>query len=107
MGWGNPKIVDWNEITPNINSMIAPIRFIGEYDKIPELELRYRGDIVIIKDRTYMYTGEKWEELASTISEPVWEAPKPQFTYFHNCPNCGAPMKSHKCPYCGTEDYGR
>ena len=27
--------------------------------------------------------------------------------YITNCPNCGAPMKNHKCIYCGTEDYGR
>ena len=22
-----------------------------------------------------------------------------------NCPNCGAPIESHKCPYCGTVFY--
>ena len=103
MSWGNPKIVDWNEIEQNI----SPIHFVGEYDKIPELELRCRGDLIVVNNNTYMYTGEKWEELGSTINEPVWETPKSQFTYFHNCPNCGAPMKNHKCSYCGTEDYGR
>ena len=107
MGWGNPKIVDWKEIEQNINSMVMPTHFIGVYDDFPELQLMYRGDIVIIKDRTYMYTGKEWEELVSTISEPVWEAPKPQVTYLHNCPNCGAPMHNHKCSYCGTEDYGK
>lgn len=23
----------------------------------------------------------------------------------HNCPNCGAPISSAKCPYCGTTFY--
>ena len=65
MGWGNPKIVDWKEIEQNINSMVMPTHFIGVYDDFPELQLMYRGDIVIIKDRTYMYTGKEWEELVS------------------------------------------
>ena len=32
------------------------------------------------------------------------ESPLPKNKrYLTNCPNCGAPLKSHKCEYCGSE----
>lgn len=63
------------------------------------------GDVDIIEDiglddDTYCYslkdTEVGFKESAETNSDFLKETLK------HNCPNCGAPVKSHTCEYCGT-----
>lgn len=95
------KVIDWAE---EIQEVIAPaLHFVGPYDA--HIKYEY-GDICIMEDICYIYTGSNnWEEISSTVSTQIWESPK--LKYLHNCPNCGARMLSHKCEYCGTEDYGK
>lgn len=79
-------------------------KFIGSADELPENGSV--GDICAIPNPykpsgylDYMYDGTKWVEIDDYVDtqEP---------THIHlptNCVNCGAPLTSHKCSFCGTE----
>lgn len=74
--------------------------FISEYD--PNVFYNYGSVVCTRRGEMWMFDGNDWHSLGSvesTRTTPV--------QYTTNCPNCGAPMKNHKCMYCGTEDYGR
>ena len=74
--------------------------FMGEYD--PNIFYDY-GAITIRHGENWIFNGSTWERLGMSASLETNEVKE----YVTNCPNCGAPMRSHKCMYCGTEDYGR
>lgn len=96
------KIIDWNEIRAEQISL--PITFKGTYDEFPDLQLMYRGNVCIIKDKTYIHSGTSWEELGTTSDEPIWESPKWYPYTKTNCRNCGAALfYNGRCAYCGTE----
>ena len=66
------------------------------------MQLMHYGDIVIIDDKTYIYTDENhWEEMAALSETTIPESPKVEL-HRTNCCNCGAPLHSHICSYCGT-----
>ena len=74
--------------------------FMGEYD--PNIFYDY-GAITMRNGENWIFNGSTWERLGMFASLEINEVKE----YVTNCPNCGAPMRSHKCMYCGTEDYGR
>jgi len=61
------------------------------WDYIPSYK---QGDIVMKNGKPYCYDGSKWNPMTKYTDIK---------SYIGNCPNCGAPMKNHKCEYCGTE----
>ena len=74
--------------------------FMGEYDSNTFYDY---GAITMRNGEAWIYTGSTWECLGVSNSLETNEVKE----YVTNCPNCGAPMRNHKCMYCGTEDYGR
>ena len=61
------------------------------------------GDMVLDKlGRSFVYTGyEHGWALIEPYNSPVKEE-KVVVPKMTNCPNCGAPIKGHKCEYCDT-----
>lgn len=93
--YGDGKVMGY------IKDMTTPAAyFVGEYDS--NLFYEY-GAICTRYGEIWAFDGHSWNQifgLQMDVGDEVKE-------YTTNCPNCGAPMKSHKCIYCGTEDYGR
>lgn len=89
------KTVTW------IEEVSTPFNFIGQHAITKEYQ---DGDVVLMNDEIYVFhKPSEWIPLGQI--EDV-KPPQRQVRYSTNCKNCGAPLHSHKCPYCGTEDYG-
>lgn len=105
-GWGHPKRNVWEDprdLCQHIKAYVGSINFIGTYD--PAKHYDY-GDVCIRDGNTFIFDGRNsWTELA-TISD-IHATTSTPMKYSSNCKNCGAPMRNHKCDYCGTEDYGK
>ena len=89
--YGNGKLMA--TITPAAH-------FVGDYD--PNLFYDY-GAICMRRHEMWMFDGKTWHQVTEINDTAITS----NRNYTINCPNCGAPMKNHKCIYCGTEDYGR
>ena len=74
--------------------------FVGEYDS--NLFYEY-GAICTRYGKIWAFDGCNWNQISEFQIDMCNEVKE----YAINCPNCGAPMKNHKCIYCGTEDYGK
>ena len=89
------------EVMGYIKDMTTPAaHFIGEYD--PNLFYDY-GAICTRYGEMWAFDGRNWNQISGLQMDVCDEVKE----YATNCPNCGTPMKNHKCVYCGTEDYGR
>ena len=87
-----------------IKDMTTPAaHFMGEYDS--NIFYNY-GSVCTRRGEIWIFDGKDWYSLGSVESDMI-ESETIPMQYITNCPNCGAPMKNHKCIYCGTEDYGR
>ena len=83
-------------------NIISNMHFIGDYN--PNLYYNY-GAICTRQGELWQFDGTVWHQITE-IEDKVYSEVE-IIHYTTNCPNCGAPMKNHKCVYCGTEDYGR
>ena len=63
------------------------------------------GDIVMTSpDCAYIYTGSDWNLLSTSIADCNWiDKPACKELLPQICKCCGAPLKNHKCDYCGVE----
>lgn len=59
------------------------------------------GDICLCEDNEYVWVNSEWLPLGE-IDKPLEDKP----IVAKICSRCGAPLKGHKCEYCGTE-YGQ
>ena len=92
-----------DEIMMTLPDVSTTFNFMGEYDS--NLFYNY-GSVCTYKGEMLMFDGNDWHTLGS-VGLHMIETKTTPVKYITNCPNCGAPMKNHKCIYCGTEDYGR
>ena len=75
-------------------------KFMGNVGNIPVTG--NVGDVCICDGKTYIFTGNKYEELSTEI-----EANYTDKEYVHIrpkvCTQCGANLYTKKCQYCGVE----
>lgn len=84
-----------------VNHMIqvTDIDSIRQYSKDSNV-----GSLLFIPESNSVYTLNKCNEVLEIL--PIKDGHK---TVYHtpakptNCKNCGAPLTSYKCEYCGTE----
>ena len=96
-------IYSGSEVMATIPDLPSSFNFMGEYDS--NLFYNY-GSVCTRNGEVWVFDGQAWHSLGSTESHMIKTETK-SIHYIVNCPNCGAPMKNHKCIYCGTEDYGK
>lgn len=72
--------------------------FCGVCQELPKIGSI--GDIWLCEDNEYAWVGSEWLPLGK-IGEDKPLEDKPLVAKI--CTRCGAPLKGHKCEYCGTE----
>lgn len=98
--WSN-NLSHWN-LDFDVTDILSSPRFCGTVQSVADLlanpgEGRI-GDVVYAVDTglCYINDGESYVEIGGTGAD---YSELPSVT---NCPNCGAPLSSHHCEYCGS-----
>lgn len=92
-------IAAW-EMPSQINKVVTEKEFIRSGRGIPPEkgeEKRVNGEIYYTVD-TNQIVIKSDDNLIELAPGKVYDFPK-----VHNCCNCGAPVKGHRCEYCGTQ----
>jgi len=87
-----------------MDSVLTFMGSVGSFEELPSIVSP--GHLMSVGDDVYLYTGDDWEKLSSTIdiagTDDTTNAVK---ITARICSQCGAPVNTHRisCEYCGVK----